>query len=64
MNTSWMPWWLYRLRVRWRMWRNTADMLNRRVDVENVLLRAAKSGKGLDAEQCLALGLRLGTGLG
>lgn len=56
-----MQWCLYRLRVRWRMWRNSAADLNRRVEIENVLLAAAKSGKGLDAEQCRELGLQLGS---
>ena len=52
--------WLYRLRVRWRMWRNTASDLNRRVDVENKLLAAHKSGNGIDAEQCRELAYKLG----
>lgn len=56
-----VPWSLYRLRVRYRIWRNSAAELNKRVDVENVLLRAAKSGAGLSAEQCRDLGLKLGS---
>lgn len=54
------PWWLYRLRVRWRMWRNTSHWLNRRVEVENALLAAHKSGNGIGAEQCRELAYKLG----
>ncbi len=59
MTTNWMPWPFYRLAVRWRMWRNSGPTLNARVEVENALLRAAKSGKGLDAEQCRTLATKL-----
>lgn len=58
---SWLPWPTYRVLVRYRMWRNSASELNRRVDVENALLRAAKSGAGLTPEQCRELGMRLGS---
>jgi hypothetical protein len=61
MNTSWMPWWLYRLALRWRSWRNSGAELNKRVAVENVLLAAAKDVHGLSAEQCRALAYKLGT---
>jgi hypothetical protein len=55
-----MPWWLYRLRVRWRMWRNTASDLNRRVEVENRLLEYAKAGHHMAPETCRELALKLG----
>jgi hypothetical protein len=58
--TNWMPWPLYRLCVRYRMWRNSGPDLNNRVSVEGVLLAAAKSGTGLNAEQCRALAYKLG----
>ncbi|HYC01578.1 MAG TPA: hypothetical protein VEC57_20775 [Candidatus Limnocylindrales bacterium] len=54
------PWWLYRLIVRWRSWRNMGALLNRRVEVENALLDAYKTGKGIDAEQCRLLAYKLG----
>lgn len=53
------PWWLYRLYVRYRMWRNTAHYLARRVEVENALLTAAK-GKGLAPDACRDLAYKLG----
>jgi hypothetical protein len=59
-----LPWPLYRLKVRWRMWRNSGAELNKRVAVENVLLSAAKDGYGLNAEQCRALAYRLGATAG
>jgi hypothetical protein len=37
-----------------------ADMLNRRVEVENALLSAAKDGYGLNAERCRELAYKLG----
>lgn len=38
-----------------------ADLLNRRVTVENKLLSAAKSGRGLSADGCRELAVMLGT---
>ena len=38
-----------------------ADMLNRRTEVENELMAAAKDGYGLNAEQCRKLALKLGS---
>lgn len=55
-----LPWPLYRLAVRYRMWRNSGPDLNRRVEIENTLFSAAKSGKGLGAEECRALAIKLG----
>lgn len=63
MNTSWMPWWLYRLRVRWRMWRNSAADLNRRAEVGAALIAGARSGRGVTPEQCAQLARKLGGGL-
>lgn len=40
-----MPWHLYRLRVLWRIWRGSAAEMNRRVEVENVLLSVAKGAR-------------------
>lgn len=59
-----LPWPLYRLAVRYRMWRNSGAELNKRVEAENVLLAAAKSGKGLSAEQCRELAFKLGVPAG
>lgn len=54
------PWW-WRLRHRWRMWRSTGDDLNRRVDVERVLLNAAAGRRPLpDAAECRRLAYKLG----
>lgn len=55
-----MPWHI-RLFYRWRMWRNSADELNRRVEVENVLLNVA-SGKRpmLTKDECKKLAYKLG----
>lgn len=55
-----IEWFFYPLAIRYRMWRDSGPDLNRRVDVENALFAAHKSGKGLDAEQCRHLGLKLG----
>jgi hypothetical protein len=54
--------WLFstRWRARWRIYRNTNDILNRRVEVENKLMAAAKDGHGLNAEQCRELAYKLG----
>lgn len=58
------PWWLYRLRVRWRMWRNTGSDLNRRVEVENVLLSVASGKRGpLSKDECRELAFTLGVSL-
>jgi hypothetical protein len=54
------PWWLYRLRVRWRMWRNSGPDLNRRVEVESALLTASKTKAGLSPERCRELAYKLG----
>lgn len=50
-----------RLRARWRIVRHHGDELNRRVDVENVLLAVAKGKRPpLSPEECLALAYKLG----
>lgn len=54
------PWWLYRLIVRYRMWRNTGACLNRRVEVENTLLEYAKNGQWMTPDQCRELAYKLG----
>jgi hypothetical protein len=53
--------WLDRLRARWRIVRDHGDELNRRVEVENVLLAVA-SGKreALTRDECRSLAYRLG----
>lgn len=56
-----LPWPLYRLAVRYRMWRNSAADLNRRTEVEQALIAGAKSGNGVDADACRALARKLGT---
>ena len=55
-----MPWWLYRLLVRWRMWRNSASDLNRRTEVEQALIAGAKTGYGISAKRCDELAAKLG----
>ena len=51
-----------RIKARWRLLRNHGAELNRRVDVENFLLRAAQGKEPLpDRETCRWLALRLGT---
>ncbi len=57
-----VDWWLYRIRVRWRMWRNSAQDLNNRVDVERVLINVALGKRQpLTPEECRALANKLGT---
>lgn len=52
---------IYRLRARWRIIRNSGDMLNRRVEVEQVLLDVARGKRGpLSPEECKALAYKLG----
>lgn len=53
--------WLYRMQARWRIVRHHGDELNRRVEVENVLLNVA-SGKRpmLSKDECRQLAYRLG----
>ena len=52
--------WWYRLRVRWRMWRNSGPDLNRRTEVENVLLKVASGKRGpLTPAECRELALKL-----
>lgn len=53
--------------LRWRLWhiwfnwQNAADMLNRRVDVENVLLNASAGKRPpLTRDQCRVLAMYLG----
>ncbi len=57
------PWFLYRLRVRWRMLRNSGPDLNRRVEVEQILLDVA-DGKApaLSRQECRELACKLGVG--
>jgi hypothetical protein len=53
--------WLHRMRARWRLIRNSGDMLNRRVEVENVLLSVAKGKRPpLTPDECKALACKLG----
>lgn len=52
-------WW--RLRSAIHYWRDSADALNRRVEVENTLLLAAAGRRPLlTREECRAMALRLG----
>ena len=47
--------------LRWMSWRDTADELNRRVEVENRLLMAASGKQPLpDADECRRLAYKLG----
>ncbi len=48
------PWWLYRLKVRWRMWRNSGPDLNRRTAAINELRKAGKRF-GLSPGRCLEI---------
>lgn len=53
-------WWL-RLKARWRILRHHGDELNRRVEVENVLLAVAAGKRPmLTKEECKALAYKLG----
>lgn len=53
---------LGRLRARWRLIRSHGSELNRRVEVENVLLSVAAGKRGpLSPDECRVLGLKLGT---
>jgi len=53
--------WLYRLRCRWWLWRNTDDALSRRVSVERYLIDAARGKKPLpDQAKCRQLANKLG----
>ena len=55
------PGWRYRLWYRWRLVTRSDQMLNRRVDVENVLLNTATGKRPpLTREQCRALAMYLG----
>lgn len=52
---------LGRLRARWRIIRNSGDMLNRRVEVEQVLLDVARSKRPrLTRDECKTLAYKLG----
>lgn len=53
--------WLYRMQARWRVFRNSGDQLNRRVEVENILL-SVYSGKRpmLTQDECRELAYKLG----
>jgi hypothetical protein len=49
------------MRARWRIIRHHGDELNRRVEVENVLLSVAKEKRPpLTPEECLKLAYKLG----
>lgn len=53
--------WMTRLRARWRIVRHHGDELNRRVEVENVLLAVAAGKRpSLTGEECLKLAYKLG----
>jgi hypothetical protein len=56
-----IDWWFYRWKLRVQLIVNSGDMLNRRVEVENVLLSVA-SGKRqpLTPDECKALAYKLG----
>lgn len=56
-----VPQWLRRIYARWHIIRHHGDQLNRRVEVENILLAVA-SGKRppLTPDECRALAYRLG----
>lgn len=52
---------LQRLRARWRIIRNHGEALNRRVDVENVLLAVANGKREmLTQDECRTLAYKLG----
>lgn len=54
---------LRRLALRWRLWKDSAEHLNRRAAVEQHLFDAAQGKKPLpDAEKCRELALKLGIG--
>lgn len=56
-----MPLWLIRLRARWRIVINHGDELNRRVEIENVLLKVAAGKRpALSQDECRQLAYRLG----
>jgi hypothetical protein len=56
-----MPLWLIRLRARWRILRSHGHHLNRRAEVETVLLNVAKGKrKALTQTECFELALKLG----
>jgi hypothetical protein len=55
------PWWMYRIYLRYRLIRDSADQLNRRVEVENVLLAVASGKRAtLTPEECKQLAYKLG----
>ena len=52
---------IHRLRARWRLIRNSGDMLNRRVEVEQILLDVAREKRPmLTQDECRKLAYRLG----
>jgi len=55
-----MAWW-QRIRARWWIIRHHGDSINRRVEVENYLLKAYKGQKPLpDKAMCRELAVKLG----
>ncbi len=58
-------WWLLstRWRARWRILRDHGKHLNRRVEVENVLISVAQEKRGLlSPDECRELAKKLGIG--
>lgn len=56
-----LDWWLYRWRLRLRLIRRSGEELNRRVEVENVLLAVAGGKRPtLSPEECRQLAYKLG----
>lgn len=54
--------WLVRWKYRWIIFMSGAEMLKRRVEVENYLAECAAGKRPLpDAKKCRELSLRLGT---
>jgi hypothetical protein len=51
---------LTRWQARWRLFRNSGDELNRRVEVEIELMRAFKTGASIAPERCRELAYKLG----
>lgn len=56
-----LPWWLVRLKYRWKFAANSAYELNKRVEVEQTLLRVAAGKRPLlSKEECSKLAYKLG----
>ena len=57
-----IDWWVYRKRLWWKFLRDSDRQLNRRVDVEQVLLEVAHGKRQMLTQQdCYELAMYLGT---